>query len=138
MGASLPAYWSTDKKNGNEKAYCCFSSNARDFAKIGLLLLHHGNWNGQQIIDSSYCEQSVRPCMINTENNMACNFYGYQLWILPDRQEIYFARGILGQFIIVIPAKNMVIVRLGKSEGGTNPNGFPQLVYNLVTWGEGL
>ena len=138
LGASLPAYWSTDKKNGNEKAYCCFSSNARDFAKIGLLLLHHGNWNGQQIIDSSYCEQSVRPCMINTENNMACNFYGYQLWILPDRQEIYFARGILGQFIIVIPAKNMVIVRLGKSEGGTNPNGFPQLVYNLVTWGEGL
>ena len=136
MGASLPALWSTDSKNGNEKAYCCFNSNARDFARIGLLLLHKGNWKGKQIIDSSYCQQAVTPCMINKANNNPCNYYGYQIWILPDRPDIYFARGILGQYIIVMPAKNMVIVRLGKTVGSAAANGFPQLVYDLIAWAE--
>jgi CubicO group peptidase (beta-lactamase class C family) len=136
MGASLPALWSTDSKNGNEKAYCCFNSNARDFARIGLLLLHKGNWKGKQIIDSSYCQQAVTPCMINKANNNPCNYYGYQIWILPDRPDIYFARGILGQYIIIVPAKNMVIVRLGKTAGDSSPNGFPKLVYDLIAWAE--
>jgi CubicO group peptidase (beta-lactamase class C family) len=138
LGAVHPAYWSTDKKNSNEKAYCCFSSNARDFAKIGSLLLHQGNWKGQQIIDSAYCEQAITPCMINNAGNNPCNYYGYQLWILPDRPQIYFARGILGQYIIVVPEKNMVIVRLGKTVGPRSQNGFPKLVYDLVSWGETL
>jgi CubicO group peptidase (beta-lactamase class C family) len=138
MGAVHPAFWSTDKKNGNEKAYCCFNSNARDFAKIGSLLLHQGNWKGKQIIDSSYCEQAVRPCMISNAGKVPCNYYGYQLWILPDKPQIYFARGILGQYIIVVPEKNMIIVRLGKTQGLRSSNGFPQLVYDLVSWGEKL
>jgi CubicO group peptidase (beta-lactamase class C family) len=138
LGASHPAYWSTDKKNGNEKAYCCFNSNARDFAKIGVLLLHQGNWKGKQIIDSSFCEQAVRPCMISNEGGVPCNYYGYQLWILPDRPRIYFARGILGQYIVVDPEKNMVIVRLGKTVGPRSQNGFPKLVYSLLDWGEKL
>src|SRR6185503_8829571 len=37
LGAEHPALWSTDKKNGVEKAFCCFNSNARDFARIGQL-----------------------------------------------------------------------------------------------------
>jgi len=138
LGAVHAAYWSTDKKNGNEKAYCCFNSNARDFAKIGSLLLHQGNWKGRQIIDSTYCEQAITPCMINNAGNNPCTYYGYQLWILPDRPQIYFARGILGQYIIVVPEKNMVIVRLGKTVGPRSQNGFPKLVYDLVSWGETL
>jgi CubicO group peptidase (beta-lactamase class C family) len=136
MGASLPALWSTDKKNGNEKAYCCFNSNARDFARIGILLLHKGNWKGKQIVDSFYCQQAVTPCMINKANNNPCNYYGYQIWMLPERPDIYFARGILGQFIIVMPTKNMVIVRLGNTQGSTAANGFPKLVYDLIAWAE--
>ncbi len=138
MGAVHPAYWSTDKKNGNEKAYCCFSSNARDFARLGSLLLHKGNWKGQQIIDSAYCENATRPCMISNASGVPCDYYGYQLWILPDHPQVYFARGILGQYIVVVPEKNMVIVRLGKMVGARNTNGLPKLVYDLVAWGEKL
>lgn len=58
IGATLPAMWSTDKEKGNEKAYCCFNTNARDFARIGSLMLHKGNWKGTQVIDTSYCEAS--------------------------------------------------------------------------------
>ena len=54
IGAEHPALWSTDKKGGYEKAYCCFNSNVRDFARIGQLMLDSGKWKGVPIIDSAY------------------------------------------------------------------------------------
>ncbi|RRN76259.1 class C beta-lactamase-related serine hydrolase, partial [Pseudoxanthomonas sp. SGD-10] len=46
-----PASWSMDrKKNGIEKTFCCLNARARDFAKLGRLYLHKGNWNGKQLI----------------------------------------------------------------------------------------
>src|SRR3954468_14742033 len=50
LGAKNSAFWSLDHKNGEEKAYCCFNSNATDFARIGELYLDSGKWNGQQLI----------------------------------------------------------------------------------------
>jgi len=50
MGAEHRALWSTDKEGGHEKAYCCFNSNARDFARIGQLMLDSGRWKGVAII----------------------------------------------------------------------------------------
>ena len=47
------------ENNGNEKAFCCFNSNARDFARIGQLMLDSGKWKGNAIIDSAYYMQSV-------------------------------------------------------------------------------
>jgi hypothetical protein len=41
------ALWSLDRKDGFEKAYCCFNSNARDFARLGQLVLNEGKWNGK-------------------------------------------------------------------------------------------
>jgi CubicO group peptidase (beta-lactamase class C family) len=52
LGAEHPALWSVDKKDGYEKNYCCFNSNARDFARLGQLMLDSGKWNGVSIIDS--------------------------------------------------------------------------------------
>ena len=42
--------------------------------------------------------------------------YGYAWWLIPDYKikGIYYARGILGQYILCIPEKDMVVVRLGK------------------------
>lgn len=134
IGATMPALWSTDKKKGNEKAYCCFNTNARDFARIGSLMLHKGNWKGIPVIDTTYCEASSKPCMVPTASGAPCNYYGYQWWILPDKQEVFFAWGILGQYIIVIPEKQTVIVRLGNTEGPHSENGMPQLVYDLTKW----
>ena len=54
IGAQHPALWSTDHANGNEKAYCCFNSNTRDFARLGKLMLDSGKWNGLPVIDSNY------------------------------------------------------------------------------------
>ncbi len=133
MGALHPALWSTDKKNGTEKAYCCFNTNARDFARLGLLYLHKGNWHGKQLIDTSFVNLFTAPLSIKDEDGNIVDYYGYQWWRLADRTGVFYARGILGQYVIVIPEKNMVLVRLGKSRGENLRNSFVE-VYAMVDW----
>jgi CubicO group peptidase (beta-lactamase class C family) len=138
MGAEHAALWSTDKTGGNEKAYCCFNSNARDFARLGQLMLDSGRWKGNEIISPDYYSHSIKPCMIPDTYGKPCNFYGYQWWIVPTQQDIFYARGILGQYVICIPSKKMVIVRLGKKRSGKFVNGAPGEVDALIRWGMGL
>ena len=109
MGASTDALWMLDKANGDEKAFCCFNSNARDFARFGKLWLHKGNWNGNQIIDSSFVELSVKPHFAETD------YYGYSWWLENNAfgTEVFMMRGLLGQYVVVIPEYDLVIIRLG-------------------------
>jgi CubicO group peptidase (beta-lactamase class C family) len=135
IGAEHPALWSTDHEKGNEKAYCCFNSNTRDFARIGKLMLDSGKWNGNAIIDSAYYAQSIQACGIADEKGSACDYYGFQWWIDPAHPEIFYARGILGQYIIVIPSKKTIIVRLGKMTSPVRVNTVPREVRSLINWG---
>jgi CubicO group peptidase (beta-lactamase class C family) len=138
MGAEHPALWSTDRKGGLEKAFCCFNSNARDFARIGQLMLDSGKWKGIPIIDSGYYRRSISPCMINDEQGKPCNYYGYQWWLAPAYPGVFYARGILGQYTIVIPSKRLVIVRLGHQRSDGRVNGLPEEVDALINWGKNL
>ena len=132
MGAVNDAMWSLDKDKGDEKAYCCINSNARDFARLGYLYLHQGNWKGKQLIDSSYIQASLVPASLQFENSKN-DFYGYQWWTIPDYkgERIFYARGILGQMIIVIPDRDVVIVRLGKNRGEKAKQHF-KMVFQVV------
>ncbi|MEY4835285.1 MAG: hypothetical protein RI980_1400 [Bacteroidota bacterium] len=110
------ASWSIDrKKNGLEKTFCCLNARARDFAKIGRLYKNKGIWNGKQIVSQKWVEESTK---LDTSEGSA-SFYQYQWW-LPTPNEDFMAEGILGQFVYVNPAKDLIIVRLGKSEGKAN------------------
>jgi|YNPMSStandDraft_1061717.scaffolds.fasta_scaffold00569_5 CubicO group peptidase (beta-lactamase class C family) len=115
IGAEKDALWMLDSKNGDEKAYCCFNATAKDFARIGLLMLHEGKWNDKQIIDKEYIRQSITPAKNLTDNEgNNVDFYGYQWWLLKYKEmNITLAWGLYGQFIIIIPEKQMVVVRLG-------------------------
>lgn len=124
LGAKNDALWSVDKKNGMEKAYCCFNSNARDFSRIGTLYLHNGMFNNQRIVSEEYVKKSIEPIFLKDEDGFTVDYYGYSWWLTTvDDVKIFYARGILGQYIIVIPEKNMVIVRLGKknADRGVTP-----------------
>ncbi|MFD2248496.1 serine hydrolase domain-containing protein [Pontibacter ruber] len=125
IGAVHNAEWSVDHPRGNEKAYCCFFSNARDFARIGQLYLNEGVWQGDTIVDPDYVRASITPSgLLDARDGKITDFYGYQWWLLPNYkgQKIFYARGILGQYIIVIPEKELVIVRLGKQRGERQEN----------------
>ena len=135
MGAQHAALWSTDDVGGNEKAYCCFNSNARDFARLGRLMLDSGRWKGNEIIPMEYYLNSIKPCMIPDSHGERCMYYGYQWWIVPSHPEIFYARGILGQYVIVIPSKKMILVRLGKKRSSQRIDNAPAEVDALIKWG---
>ena len=133
MGAKHQALWSTDYKGGDEKGFCCINSNARDFARLGKLYINFGNWNGVQILDSSYIQEATVSAKLLDEKGNKNTNYGYQLWIANYKNlHIYYARGLWGQYIICIPEKNMIIVRLGKKDGAQLENGHHEDFYLFV------
>ena len=103
LGAEHSVLWSLDKKDGHEKVYCCFNSNARDFARSGQLMLDSGRWKGVSIIDSAYWQASITPCSIKDEFNASCNYYGYHWWIVPERQDIFYGMGDFGTIYCSYP-----------------------------------
>jgi CubicO group peptidase (beta-lactamase class C family) len=133
MGAKHPALWNTDKKNGDEKAFCCINSNARDFARLGKLYMHNGNWSGLQIIDSSYIKESTSAArLVDEDGNKNIN-YGYQFWLAKRKGlDIYYARGLWGQYVICIPEKEMIVVRLGRNYGNYLADGHHDDFYAFV------
>lgn len=119
LGMEYAASWSIDRRqNGLEKTFCCLNARARDFAKIGRLYLKKGNWNGQQILPQEWV---VRSTAVDTTEGSAAH-YQYQWW-LPSPDGDFMAEGILGQYTYVNPAKNLIIVRLGKNYGKVNWEG---------------
>ncbi len=120
IGAEQNALWCIDAKDGDEKAYCCFNSNARDFSRLGKLYLNQGSWDGYQIVDTSFVKASITPNgTFDPLTNQKNDFYGLHWWVLPNYKglNIFYARGILGQYVVVIPSKKLIITRLGLQKG---------------------
>ena len=113
MGAENEALWQLDHENdGIEKAYCCIASNARDFARFGKLYKQNGKWKGKQLLDSAFVQKTITPRF------EASPEYGYGWWMAKFLgKDIYYMRGHLGQFVIVIPKDDIIIVRLGHLKG---------------------
>ena len=133
MGAKHPALWNTDVEGGDEKGFCCINSNARDFARLGKLYLHQGNWNRLQILDSNYVKDATSVANLLDENGNPNTNYGFQFW-LAERQglAIYYARGLWGQYVICIPEKNMIVVRLGRKFGNYLEDGHHDDFYAFI------
>ena len=128
MGAENEAFWQLDEENtGIEKAYCCMASNARDFARFGKLYQQNGKWNDKQILDSAFIAKSLQPRFTDSPE------YGYGWWLHTIKgKKLFYMRGHLGQFVIVIPEDEIIIVRLGHLKGiqtKTDPHSNDLYVY---------
>ncbi len=114
LGMQFGGSWSIDrKKDGIEKFFCCLNAPARDYAKLGSLYLHQGNWQGRQLVPAEWVATSTKA---DTARG-GVPYYRYQWW-LPSPEGDFMAHGLLGQYIYVDPARELVIVRLGTKEGG--------------------
>lgn len=116
MMAGQDAFWLLDKKDGDEKSFCCFHTTARDAARFGRLMLNMGNWNGRQLVSREYMEEALAPASYLKDQwgKGPLTYYGYQTWIMNyNGERCPYFRGMLGQYIIAIPSKNAVVVRLG-------------------------
>ena len=117
IGAASPAYWNLDTENGFEKPFTGVYATAKDFGMLGQCILHHGKVNGEEIIDSTYLAQSFEPWTIQDGKNSVCDWYGLHWWMGEvDGVKFKSARGMRGQYIVMIPEKNMVVVRIGHQQ----------------------
>ena len=102
--------------SGNYVASSYGWANTRDWAKLGLLYLHKGNWFGEQIIDKSWVDY------VSTPNGVSHGLYGAHFWLnasgnRPDVPlDMYAMEGYQGQMVFIIPSKDLVVVRMGLTE----------------------
>ena len=92
---------------------------ARDLARFGLLYLNDGAWQGERLISKDWIEFERTPAPATAHRG---NMYGAQFWLVPDdRKDVpksaYTTAGNRGQFVIIIPSHDTVIVRRGLDYG---------------------
>ena len=118
IGMERDASWSIDKKkNGMEKTFCCLNTTAHDYAKFGRLYLKNGNWEGKQIVPENWVKLSTKP----DRSAGGISWYQFHWWFDSPNGD-YYAEGLLGQFVYVNPTSEVIIIRLGKSEGDVSWN----------------
>jgi CubicO group peptidase (beta-lactamase class C family) len=90
-------------------------TNARDLARIGLLYLQGGVWDGERLLSEEWIDFVTTPAPASAPNG---NNYGGQFWLVPDdRKDVpssaFSTSGNRGQYVIVVPTHDTVIVRRG-------------------------
>jgi CubicO group peptidase (beta-lactamase class C family) len=118
IGASDGAVW-LDERGGSAKAFCCMFATARDWARVGLLILHEGRASGRQVVPGAWMREMVRPSPLDAD-------YGYQIWLgndgsrKHDHEEPWLAPDLVWldgkykQRVYIVPSQELVIVRIGE------------------------
>ena len=129
IGAEFTASWSLDE-NGFEKMESGINARAIDFAKIGRLFLHNGQWEGEQVISEQWIAESIMDQGHPAEyydtsfgpeiRDAAEGGYYQYMWYGLGREggaNDFYAAGKYGQIIYISPQANLVIVRNGETYG---------------------
>ena len=82
---------------------------AQDFARFGLLYLRDGVWDGVRLLPQGWVDHA------RSETPASIGRYGAHWWLALDGSGIFTANGFQGQHIVVDPARDLVVVRLGVS-----------------------
>jgi CubicO group peptidase (beta-lactamase class C family) len=101
---------------------------ARDFARFGYLYLRDGVWNGRRVLPEGWADFARTP-----GPDVNADVYGAHWWLTPPNgtgrpmrslivepslRDAFSAQGHEGQIIVVVPSKDLVLVRLGRFDGG--------------------
>ena len=94
-------------------------TNARDLARFGMLYLQNGVWNGERLLSDEWIDFVRTPAPATAESG---NQYGGQWWLVPDNRTdvpktAYSTSGNRGQYVVVVPSHDLVIVRRGLDYG---------------------
>jgi len=92
-----------------------FEMSARDLARFALLYLHKGKWNHSQIVPEAWINESTRPY-----SDTPSGGYGYLWWSadsasgkqpdIPFPKGSFWAEGSLGQYAVIVPSLDLVVV----------------------------
>lgn len=91
---------------------------ARDFARFALLYLRDGVWDGRRLLPEGWVDQGRAPRSVDEDGDR----HGAHWWLWDDNPWGAFnAAGYEGQYLIVVPALDLVVVRLGKTVADLRP-----------------
>jgi CubicO group peptidase (beta-lactamase class C family) len=125
IGAEADATWLIDT-SGQEATYCCLNAVLRDYARLGLLLAHDGNWRGRQLIPAAWIHEATTKQATSAHlwPGIATPYfgYGYQTWIFPGERRMFAFLGVRGQSIFVDPQSRLVMVHTAvRKQPGNDP-----------------
>jgi CubicO group peptidase (beta-lactamase class C family) len=116
VGADFDATWNVDRVGGYEKTFCCFNAVARDYARIGQLVLDKGvvPETKKQVISSSWMKRITSPV---TRLDYQ---WGYGAYFWHPYQGVSLMLGLHGQFVYIDIPHNAVIVKLSDEPTDTD------------------
>jgi CubicO group peptidase (beta-lactamase class C family) len=120
MASAIPKFDEAGTFIGSSFVY----ATARDFARFGLLYLRDGVWDGVRLIPDGWADHARTRSAIDETSGFS---YGAHWWIWPDQRDSLAAHGYEGQYVVVLPERDLVMVRLGKTDAALRPNLVPQL-----------
>ena len=114
MSSAIPRFDDSGNFVGSSYVY----ATARDFARFGYLYLNDGIWNGLRLLPEGWVDYSRTPIARDPDNNLD---YGAHVWMFPNDPGSIAALGYEGQFTWASPRRNLVVVRLGKTNAEYGP-----------------
>ena len=142
LGGSDAFVW-LDREGGAAKTSCCLFATARDWARVGQLILERGRRGERQIIPKAWLEAMLKPSFREPS-------YGYQIWrsVSPNdppypagfsappspflAEDMVYLEGIFGQFVYILPSQGLVIVRLGEGTWRWQDETLPNLLFSAL------
>jgi CubicO group peptidase (beta-lactamase class C family) len=109
LGAEADAFWVVDA-TGVGVAGGGLNATLRDFARLGLLYLNGGVWNGRRVVSEDWVKASVTPDAPHLMPSLTNLGYGFQWW-LPELGGAFTAIGAYNQFVFVDPAWRTVVAK---------------------------
>ncbi len=112
IGATTAATWNVDHIGGIEKTFCCFNATARDFAKVGLMLMNNGSTAASHIVSPEWLKRLSDP-VVKLDHG-----WGYSAYMWHPYPGINLMDGLHGQFVLMNPATKSIIVKLSDNPTG--------------------
>ena len=107
MTSATPKFDAAGTFIGSSYCFCT----ARDFARFGLLYLRDGVWEGQRILPPGWVDYARTPTF--QQAGVSDGRYGAQWWLDIGGPGSFSANGYDGQFIVIVPDLDLVVVRNG-------------------------
>jgi CubicO group peptidase (beta-lactamase class C family) len=115
MHSAVPRFDASGNFVGSSYVY----ATARDFARFGYLYMTDGMWNGSRLLPEGWVDYSRTPIARDPDNGLD---YGAHVWMFPNDPGSIAALGYEGQFTWASPKRNLVVVRLGKTNADHAPS----------------
>ncbi|MBF0197206.1 MAG: serine hydrolase [Planctomycetes bacterium] len=127
MGISQYA-WQEDT-SGLPKSAAGSSFRSRDMLKVGIMLLNKGVWNDEQLIPAEFVNKALSPITLS----YGANYYGYFCWnqtinVSGKSYGCWQLRGALGQYVMIIPEEDIVVVVTSHGAMGPLLQGIPKRI----------